>query len=84
MFSPLRHRSTIDLADGRQLEATGNLVGMEYEITDAGRLVARVSRAWFRMRDTYGVEITPGEDDALLLAAAVCLDRIHHDEGERR
>jgi hypothetical protein len=25
----------------------------------------------------------PGEDDAMLLAAAVCLDRIHHEEDER-
>jgi uncharacterized protein YxjI len=84
MFSPLRHRSTIDLADGRQLEATGNLVGMEYEIRDGGQPVARISRAWFHLRDTYGVEVAPGQDDALLLAAAVCLDRIHHDEDEHR
>jgi uncharacterized protein YxjI len=84
LFSPLRHRSTIDLADGRQLEAAGNLVGMEFDITFGGRVLARISRAWFRVRDTYGVEVAPGEDDALLLAVAVCLDRIHHDEEEER
>jgi hypothetical protein len=28
--------------------------------------------------------VAPGQDDALLLAVAVCLDRIHHDEEERR
>jgi hypothetical protein len=29
------------------------------------------------------VEVAPGEDDALLLAVAVCRDRIHHEEEER-
>lgn len=83
MFSPLHHRSTIDLADGRKLEATGDLIDMEFTIEDAGRPVAQISRAWFRVRDTYGVDIAPGEDIPLLLAAAVCLDRIHHDEQDR-
>lgn len=80
MFSPLRHRSTIDLADGGQLEATGDLIGMEFEIKSGHHTVARISRAWFSLRDTYGVDVAPGQDDALLLAIAVCLDRIHHDD----
>lgn len=63
--------------------ASGNLIDMEFTISDGSRTVARISRAWFRLRDTYGVETAPGEDDALLLAAAVCLDRIHHDEQQR-
>jgi uncharacterized protein YxjI len=83
-FSPLRHRSTIDLADGSQLEAVGNLFDMEFEILSGGQPLGRVSRAWFRLRDTYGVEVAPGQDDALFIAIAVCLDRIHHDEQERR
>lgn len=83
VFSPLRHKSTIELADGTQMEASGNLVGLEFEIGAGGRTVAHVSRAWFQMRDTYGVDVAPGEDAALLLAVAVCLDRIHHDEQQR-
>jgi uncharacterized protein YxjI len=80
MLSPLRHRSTIDLADGTQLEAVGNLFDMEFEIRAGHQTLARVSRAWFRLRDTYGVDVAPGQDDALFIAVAVCLDRIHHDE----
>jgi len=83
MFSPLHHQSSIELADGRTLEAVGNLIGREFDIRYGGHTVARVSPAWFTMRDTYGVDVTPGEDDAMLLAAAVCLDRIHHEEDER-
>jgi uncharacterized protein YxjI len=80
MFSPLRHRSTVDLADGSQLEAVGNLFDMEFQIQAGGQVLAQVSRAWFRLRDTYGVDVAPGVDDALMIAIAVCLDRIHQDE----
>jgi hypothetical protein len=31
-------------------------------------------KAWFRVRDTYGVEIAPGQDDALILAITVRVD----------
>ena len=84
LISPLRHRSVIDLADGTQLEAVGNLADHEFDILAPGQPVAHVSRAWFRIRDTYGVDIAPGQNDALVLAIAVCLDRIHHDEEEKK
>jgi len=84
LVSPLHHRSTIDLAGGGQLEAVGNLLDKEFEITGGRRTLARISRAWFRLRDTYGVDVAPGEDDVLLLAVAVALDRIQHDEEQRR
>jgi uncharacterized protein YxjI len=83
MFAPLHHKSSIDLADGRTLEAVGNLTGREFDIRDGGHTLARVSRAWFTMRDTYGVDVVDGEDAAMLLAVAVCLDRIHHEEDGR-
>jgi uncharacterized protein YxjI len=84
LVSPLHHRSVIDLADGGQLEAVGNILDKEFEITGGGGTLARISRAWFRLRDTYGVDVAPGQDDVLLLAVAVALDRIQHDEDERR
>ena len=83
LISPLHHRSTVDLADGSQLEAVGNILDKEFEITAGGQVLARISRAWFRIRDTYGVDVAPGQDDVLFLAIAVALDRIHHDEEQR-
>jgi len=80
VFSPLRHRAVIDLSGGRRLEAVGNLIDKDFEILDGGQAVARVSRSWFRVRDTYGVQVAPGENDALMICIAICLDRIHHDE----
>lgn len=79
LISPLRHRFTIDLHDGRELTAKGNIVDHEYEIERDGHKVAEVSKRWFRVRDTYGIEVAPGEDDALILAAAVCIDEMAHD-----
>jgi uncharacterized protein YxjI len=84
VFSPLHHRSAIELPGGGELEAVGNILDKEFEIRSGGAVLAQVSRSWFRMRDTYGVDVAPGQDDALMLAVAVCLDRIHHDEEARR
>ena len=83
LISPLHHRSTVELADGSQLDVTGNILDKEFEITAGGEVLARVSRAWFRIRDTYGVEVAPGQDDVLFLAIAVALDRIQHDDDVR-
>jgi uncharacterized protein YxjI len=80
-FSPLRHRYEIELADGSSLEATGNFVDKDWQIvTGDGVVVGQVSRQWFRIRDTYGVDVAPGADDALIIAVAVCIDRLHEDQ----
>ncbi len=84
VFSPLHHRAIIDLHDGGgRLEAVGDLIDKEFEVRDGHRVLARISRKWFRLRDTYGVDVAPGENDPLMICIAVCLDRIHHDEEER-
>ena len=82
LISPLHHRSVIDLADGSQWEAVGNILDKEFDIQAGGQPIAHISRRWFRIRDSYGVDIAPGQNDALMLAIAVCLDRMHHDEAD--
>ena len=76
MITPLRERFTIDIQDGGELRAKGNIVDHEYEIERDGHKVAAISKRWFRIRDTYGIEIEPGQNDALILAAAVCIDEM--------
>jgi uncharacterized protein YxjI len=80
VISPLHHRAVIDVPGRGKLEAVGNIIGKDFEIRDDGQVIAQVSRAWFRIRDTYGVDVAPGENDALIICIAICLDRIHHDE----
>jgi uncharacterized protein YxjI len=79
LISPLRDRFTIALAGGDELTAKGNVVDHEYEIERDGHKIAEISKRWFRIRDTYGIEIAPHEDDALILAATVCIDEMSHD-----
>ena len=72
----IRDRFSIDVEDGEDMEAKGNIVDHEYKIERDGDKVAEVSKRWFRVRDAYGIEIAPGQDDALILAVAVCIDRM--------
>jgi uncharacterized protein YxjI len=79
LITPLRDRFTIELEDGGELTAKGNIVDHEYKVERDGEKVAEVSKRWFRIRDTYGIEIGPEENDALILAATVCIDEMAHD-----
>ncbi|HEY5878617.1 MAG TPA: hypothetical protein VIU11_06895 [Nakamurella sp.] len=51
----------------------------EYEIEQDGDTVATISKKWFRVRDSYGIEIAPGHNDALLIAITVCVDEMSDD-----
>jgi uncharacterized protein YxjI len=67
----------VNLADGGpDLRVQGNILEHEYQIEQDGRKVAEVSRKWVRVRDTYSVEVEPGQDDALILAIAICVDQL--------
>ncbi len=79
LITPLRERFSIEVEDGDDLEAKGNIVDHEYKIERGGDKVAEVSKRWFRVRDTYGIEIAPGQDDAFILAVTVCIDQMTHD-----
>ena len=79
LLTPLRERFSIEVEGGEDMEAKGNVVDHEYEIERGGDKVAEVSKRWFRVRDTYGIEIAPGQEDALILAVTVCVDQMTHD-----
>jgi len=76
LVRPLRERFAIDVEGGGELKAKGNIVDHEYEIERDGHKIAEASKRWFRVRDTYGIEIAPGEDDALILAVTACIDEM--------
>jgi uncharacterized protein YxjI len=66
-----------DLASGEELEIRGDLVGKEFDIEYEGERLARVSRKWFSLRDAYAVDVErPDADAAMLIAVAVCVDRL--------
>jgi len=70
----IRDHYVIDVEDGDDLKAHGNIVDHEYEIERDGDTVAKVSKKWFRARETYGVQLAQGQDIPLILAITVCVD----------
>jgi uncharacterized protein YxjI len=76
LITPLRDRFSIEVEGGDEMEAKGNVVDHEYKIERGGDRVAEVSKRWFRIRDTYGIEIAPGQDDALILSVTICIDQM--------
>ena len=78
LITPLRDRWTVKIKGGPDLEVKGNILDHEYTIGEGREKVAEVSKKWFRVRDTYGVEIEPGQDDVLVLAVTACIDQMAH------
>jgi uncharacterized protein YxjI len=72
----IRDRFAIDVKDGDDMKAHGNVVDHEYEIERHGHTVARVSKKWFRVRESYGVDVAANEDVPLILAITVAIDAL--------
>lgn len=80
LIAPLRDRWDVKVKNGSDLVVQGNILDLEYSIKQGRRKVAEVSRKWFTITDTYGVEIAPGQNDVLILAVAIAIDMMVHDE----
>jgi uncharacterized protein YxjI len=78
LITPVRDRWTVKIRGGPDLDVQGNILDHEYEIKEGRRKVAQVSKKWFRVRDTYGVEIAPDQEDVVFLAVTVALDNMAH------
>ena len=79
LITPVRDRWTVKIKDGPDLDVQGNILDHEYRIEEGRDKVAEISKKWFRVRDTYGVEIAEGQDDILILAATVAIDMMAHE-----
>ena len=78
LITPVRDRWSVKIKDGPDMDVQGNILDHEYEIKEGRRKVAQVSKKWFRVRDTYGVEIAPDQEDVIILAVTVALDNMAH------
>jgi uncharacterized protein YxjI len=57
---------------------TGNIVHQEFAIGESRDTTAESSKKWFRVRDSYGVDIDPGRDDIVILALVIYVDEMSH------
>jgi uncharacterized protein YxjI len=78
LITPLRDRWTVKIKGGPDLDVQGNILDHEYRIGEGRQKVGEVSKKWFRLRDTYGVEVAEGQDDVIILAATVAIDIMAH------
>ena len=62
LITPVRERWVVQIEDGPDLGIQGNILDHEYTFTDGRSAVATVSKRWFRVADTYGVEVAPGQN----------------------
>ena len=84
LISPFRDRFGVEVAGGEDLQVKGDILDHAYEIRRGGRTVAEVSKKWFTLTDTYGIDVAEGEDEGLILGVVVALDEMAHDPGEEK
>lgn len=77
----IRDRFHVEVENGEDLKVHGNIVDHEYEIERDGRTIATISKKWFRVRDSYGVEVNAPADVPLTLGVTVAVDALAHDIG---
>jgi uncharacterized protein YxjI len=82
-FTPFGDRFTIDVPGPDDLEMRGDLLDHNFTIRRGERTVATVSKQWLTIRDTYSVDVAPGENDVLILASILALDLAEDRERER-
>jgi len=80
LITPLRDKWNVSVRGGDDLVVQGNILDLEYDIKQGRKKVAEVSRKWFALTDTYGVEIEEGQNEILILAIAIAIDMMAHDE----
>jgi uncharacterized protein YxjI len=72
----LRDRFHVDVDGGEDLKVHGNVVDHEYEVERDGHTIAKISKKWFRLRDTYGVDVADPLDAPLVLSVTVAVDAL--------
>jgi uncharacterized protein YxjI len=84
LIAPFRDRWDVKVKNGPDLDVQGNILDHEYTIKQGRERVAEISKKWFRLTDTYGVEIDPGQNDILILSIAIAIDMMTHDDDKKK
>lgn len=80
-LSLLRNHYRVTLAEGTELDVSGKILDREFAVEYDGELLAHISRRWFRVRETYTVNVVREDaDPPLMIAVAVCVIRMEEKE----
>ena len=76
-LSLLRDHHRVTLSEGTELDVSGRITEREFRVEYEGELLALVSRQWYRVRETYAVDVIREDaDPALLIAVALSVIRM--------
>jgi uncharacterized protein YxjI len=84
LIAPLGDHWSVNVRGGPDLDVQGNILDHEYSIHERRQKIAEVSKKWLSLTDTYGVEVDEGQNDILILAIAIAIDMMAHDDDEKR
>jgi uncharacterized protein YxjI len=84
LIAPLGDHWKVNVRGGPDLDVQGNILDLEYSIMQRRKKIAEVSKKWLSLTDTYGVEVDDGQNDILILAVAIAIDMMAHDDDKKR
>jgi uncharacterized protein YxjI len=71
---------TVDIAGDGELQASGDVLNHEFQITAGDTVVATISKQWFAAEFMYGIAIAPGQDEVLMLCIAIAIDEMSESD----
>ena len=80
LLTVFRDKWTIKVPGGTDLIAQGDFLNHEYSITRNEQSIAHISKAWFSIRESYGVEVFDDSQIPLMIALTVAIDEMVHEE----
>ena len=81
-FSWFKKQFTLDVPGPNDYEIDGSFWQHEFKFRRLGQTVATISKTHWGWPDSYGVNITKGEDDVAILCACIVIDQILHDDDD--
>lgn len=75
MFSPIKSKVNMELADGGHWHIEGSLIEKDYSVSADGAPVIAISQKWVTIRDAYTLDVIDGIDPGLALAVVWAIDR---------
>ena len=79
-FSWFKQKFTLDVPGPNDYAIEGSFWQHEFTFTRSGQQVATISKSYWGWTDSYGVDITEGEDDVAILCACIVIDQVLHDD----
>jgi uncharacterized protein YxjI len=75
MFSPIKDRMTLAVADGEDWSLVGSFIEKNYSVTANDRPIVQITQKWVAIRDQYTVDVADGTDAGLAFAIVWAVDR---------